>query len=297
MELNFKDLTIDDMDIFNKFFKEHPPLISEFTFSNLFSWKNSRRIKYSLYNEGLIILAEQHGEYYFMPPVGFTDHKKIYSEIFNYALKNSIPAVFKRAGEDHASHLKDAGYKITEDPKNFDYVYNTDDLAFLNGRKYSNKRAWVRKFEEEYYHKYLNYTEECKSYCIKLAEKWLTKRENDDKQLIDEFDAIKCFLDNYKYFNIPGGMLCVECDNMQEIAAFTFGEKLNNETFVIHFEKAEYEKTGAYQAINKFFAENEIAGKYKYINREQDLGIAGLIKAKHSYYPAGMVKKYIITPE
>jgi len=295
VNLIFKNLIIDDSALFADFFKKFPPLISEYTFSNLFVWQKSRKIQYALYEEGLIILATQHGKSYFMPPIGFSDIKKIYFEIMNYAEKHNMPKIFKRVGENDINQLSgDKTLKITEDLNNSDYIYNTEKLAFLEGRKYSNKRAWVRKFEGEYYHKYMNYTEECKEYCIKLSEDWLNGRAEIEKPLIDEFEAIKCFLDNYKLFKIPGGVICVVCDGKKEIIAFTFGEKLNKDTFVIHFEKADSEFTGIYQAINKYFAENEIAGKFKYINREQDLGLAGLRKAKHSYYPEKIIKKYTV---
>ncbi|MBN2545797.1 MAG: DUF2156 domain-containing protein, partial [Spirochaetes bacterium] len=295
MNLVFKNLFLEDRELINDFFKKHPPLISEYTFSNLFVWQKSRKIQYALYEEGLIFLAVQHGKSYFMPPVGFSNIKKVYFELINYAEKHNFPKIFKRVSENDMKQLgDDKSIKITEDENNHDYVYNTEKMAFLEGRKYSNKRAWVRKFEGEYYHKYMDYTEECKERCIKLAEDWVNKRKEKESYNMDEFEAIKCFLENYKYFKIPGGIICVDCEGKKEIVAFTFGEKLNKDTFVIHFEKADSDFIGIYQAINKYFAENEIAGKFKYINREQDLGLAGLKKAKHSYYPEKFIKKYII---
>ncbi len=295
MKLIFKNLTLEDNELFTGFFKKHPPLISEYTFSNLFVWHKSRKIQYALHDEGIIILAEQHGKSYFMPPVGFSDIKKIYTELFNYADMHNYPKIFKRVGESDIEHLSgEKSFKITEDPDNNDYIYNTEKLAFLEGRKYSNKRAWVRKFDGEYYHKYMHYTEECKDRCIKLAEEWVNKRIESVNYNIDEFEAIKCFLENYNHFKIPGGIICVDCEGKKDIVAFTFGEKLNKDTFVIHFEKADSGFTGIYQAINKYFAENEISGKFKFINREQDLGIAGLKKAKHSYYPEKFIKKFIV---
>ena len=109
--------------------------------------------------------------------------------------------------------------------------------------------------------------------------------------LHNEYFAIKEFLTNYDKFNAIGGVICIEDD----IVAYTFGEKLNKDTFVIHFEKGNPKFNVVYQTINKLFVENDIDQKYNYINREQDLGITGIRKAKQSYYPVKMIKKYNIT--
>ena len=75
------------------------------------------------------------------------------------------------------------------------------------------------------------------------------------------------------------------------VTAFSIGEKLNRDTFVIHIEKADPDVRGLYAVINQLFAQNE-GSAYNYINREQDLGDAGLKKAKESYHPASMIRKF-----
>ena len=94
-----------------------------------------------------------------------------------------------------------------------------------------------------------------------------------------------------KFFNSTGAVICIE----DKIVAYTFGEILNKNTFVVHFEKALSNYSGIYQTINKLFAENELYGKYEFINREQDLGLPGLRKAKLSYLPVDYIKKFDIT--
>ncbi|MGC8912369.1 MAG: phosphatidylglycerol lysyltransferase domain-containing protein [Thermoplasmata archaeon] len=76
-----------------------------------------------------------------------------------------------------------------------------------------------------------------------------------------------------------------------DVIGFTIGEQLNRETVVVHFEKGDYRYPGIYQYINQKFAD-AMLGKFKYINREQDLGIPGLRKAKESYHPIAMVEKF-----
>jgi len=108
--------------------------------------------------------------------------------------------------------------------------------------------------------------------------------------LAKEREAIKHMLENFEYLNIRSGIIEVD----SKIIAVSLGEALNSETFVVHIEKANSNFTGIYQTINQMFCNNEAAG-YKYINREQDLGVPGLRKAKESYHPYKMVKKYTLT--
>ena len=73
--------------------------------------------------------------------------------------------------------------------------------------------------------------------------------------------------------------------------AFSIGEKLNPDMAVIHIEKANTEYDGSFAIINQAFASNAWSD-VTYINREEDMGIAGLRKAKESYNPVKMVRKY-----
>ncbi len=286
--LKFKKLSLEDKPIIDKFFNDFPPDASEYTFTNLFVWRNSREIEYCLYNEGLILLARKKNEKFFMQPFGYLDNKKIIEFILNYGIKFNLANSIKKISENIISSIE--GFNIIEDRDNFDYLYKTDDLAFLKGRKYSNKRNFIRNFFADYYHKYWRYTEKCKEVCLNFAKAWLEKREGQDDSLVDEFNAIKELLNNFKNLDSAGGVICVE----EKIIAFEFGEKLNKDTFVVHFEKADSSINGSYQSINKLFVENEIEGQYKFVNREQDLGIPGIRKAKESYYPVKMVKKFSI---
>ena len=293
IDLKFKKLTLEDAKIFNDHFKKHPPLSSELTFTNLYIWQNYRQIEYALHDEGLIILATTSKEKYFLPPVGFRDKNKIISSILEFGEKNNITKSVKRADDNFINEIKDSGFQIKEDRDNFDYLYKTEDLAFLNGRNYSNKRGFVKKFFAEYYHKYYKFTnsEVCRKNCLELTDKWFANRHESDPTLSHEYEAIKEFLNNYEHFSSTGAVIYVE----DQIVAYTFGEVLNKNTFVIHFEKALSNYSGIYQTINKLFAENELHGKYEFINREQDLGLPGLRKAKLSYLPVNYIKKYDIT--
>ena len=79
-----------------------------------------------------------------------------------------------------------------------------------------------------------------------------------------------------------------------QIVAFTMGEPICSDTFVVHIEKAFPDVQGAYPMINQQFVEHECM-QYKYVNREEDIGEEGLRKAKRSYRPVFMVEKGLVT--
>jgi len=292
-KLIFKKIGIEDKELFNIFFKKYQPEISELTFTNLFIWQKYREIEYALYENGLIILATIHGKKFFFEPVGFPNPEKIILELFEYSKKNNITDSFKRVSEKTVKQLTDLSLKIEEDRNSFDYLYKTEDLAFLKGRNYSSKRNFITKFFAEYSHRYWKFTNapDCRKKCIELTEKWFEKRHDTDPTLKYEYDAIMLMFEYFDKLDSIGSVICVD----EKIAAYTFGEKLNKNTFVVHFEKALHHYTGIYQTINKLFAENELLGNYEFINREQDLGIEGLRKSKSSYLPVNLIKKYNIT--
>jgi hypothetical protein len=292
-KLNFKKLTLKDKTLFDHFFEKYPPLISEYTFTNFYVWQKSRIIEFAQYEEGIIILATTDNEKYLLSPIGYKDTKKIITFILEYAQKKNITNIIKRVDEKTIDSIKDLGLKIIEDRDSFDYLYNRDDLAFLKGRKYSNKRGFIKKFCADYYHRYWSYEnhKECREKCLAFTDEWFEKRKPIDKTLYNEHFAIKEFLMNYNKFNSIGGVICIE----DKIVAYSFGEKLNKNTFVVHFEKGDPKYSGIYQTINKLFVENEIPPKYNFINREQDLGISGIRKAKQSYSPVQLIKKFNIT--
>lgn len=287
--IEFKNIDFNSKKIIDKYLKNNKTDISEYTFTNLIAWGDKTNIKYSEYNGGLLLLATQKVTKYFLPPIGYTNNEEIFDFLLDYGIKNKITNQIKLVPQSMIDKIDPDKYQIIEDPDNSDYIYLAEDLGNLKGRKYSNKRNFVKKFMENYDYQYVDYDVSMKKQCIELAERWFEKK-NTDKYRCDECKAIGKFLDNYDNFNTLGKVFLID----GQVVAFTFGEELADDTFVIHFEKAETEFTGIYQAINKFFSSDILAQNYKYINREQDLGIDGIRKAKRSYLPVKMGKKYYI---
>ena len=171
----------------------------------------------------------------------------------------------------------------------WDYIYYSQDLAALSGKKYHSKRNHISKFKRLYSYVYEDITEENAGECLQMAAIWRDKSHKDgnSSDYVQEFEAIRLALTEKSELGLLGGLLRVD----GRVIAFTIGEELNPEVFVLHFEKALTEYEGAYAMINHEFASRRLLC-YKYINREEDMGLPGLRKAKLSYHPAFLLEKY-----
>lgn len=169
-----------------------------------------------------------------------------------------------------------------------DYIYSTEDLINLSGKKYHSKRNHITSFEKTYNWTYEEITKDNIAECLLMNEQWeesnVEKQENGTQK---EEIAIKRAIDNFEALGLMGAMIRID----GKVVAYTFGEKLNDHTFCTHVEKAFSEIRGAYPIINREFAKNSLS-EYKFINREEDLGIDGLRQAKLSYNPEILLQKY-----
>jgi hypothetical protein len=291
MALDFKPVEIQDKAIFNRYFKEDPPEISELTFTNLFMWHSLYHPVWAEQDNILLILMNPDGSSpYGLQPVGRGDKQKALDNILTYLeAKTSRPEI-KRAGEGFLSNVDKTRYICTPDRDNSDYVYKTTDLINLSGRKYHRKKNHLNQFKKSFTYEYRKLDTDLVESFINMQEEWCKMRECvENPNLLSEDYAVRRALTNFNELDYMGGAIMVN----GRMEAFSLGELLNPDTAVIHIEKANPDIPGLYTAINQLFAENGWPDT-EFINREQDLGIDGLRKAKESYYPHHMVNKYTI---
>lgn len=163
----------------------------------------------------------------------------------------------------------------------YDYIYLTENLINLPGKKFHGKRNHIAAFVRDNEWSYEPITADNLDECIAMNAEWERRnREKDPEAMDDELDAINISFKNYFELGFVGGLLRAN----GEVVAFTFGEEMNPEMFCTHIEKAYADVRGAYPMINREFAANALS-QYKYVNREDDTGSEGLRKAKLSYYP------------
>ena len=299
-----KPIEITDKSLFDEYFHKYPPEISEFTFTNLFMWRNYYNFLFLEFREHLILYSYDYlknrkkpiktdsKDYtYFFPPIG-PDPDELIIELFenvsNIEIHRVPEVICEKLTESEKFNI--LNLDCLEDRNNWDYIYNKEEIINLAGNKYRQNRRWLQKFLNNYDYDFQLLTGDLVEKCKELQLEWCIMRAcTEDESLEAEQNAIYEALNNFDTLGFSGGLLCVD----DKCVAYTFGEMLNDKTLVIHIEKAHMEYEGSYQAINNFFLKNCCADAV-YANREQDLGIEGLRRAKESYKPIKMVKKSII---
>ena len=285
----FKPIEISDRAIIYKSLMEYQPQTSELSFTNLFIWRRHYGVIWSQYDGCLIFIFDKTG--YGIQPICPIPKPEMVKLLLGY-LKNKYGngTSLQRVESRFIENLKEkTGLKFEPTPEHFDYVYKSEDLINLAGRKYHSKRNYINTFHASYQWEYSDMTEEHVPGCLEMAARWCDRRsceEDVNLSLSGEFEAITDALNNFKILGVKGGVIKIN----GKIEAFTLGEMLNNETAVIHIEKADPDIRGLYTVINQQFCEHNWTN-VPFINREQDLGEPQLRQAKESYYPDHMVQK------
>jgi hypothetical protein len=276
-----KPLTIEDRAAVQAFFDRYPSESSEYCFGVNFIWRNYDQPMITTLNGNLGLYFTPPGEPpYFMPPVGETDIPATLDAFIGHARRLSrVPAAF---AEKYCT-----GFRCSPDRNNFDYVYLTSDLIELRGKKYDGKRNRIRKLEREHAWNYVPLTARCLPDCRRLFEEWLADQGEPTTMSTAQGEAIREALTHYESLGLSGG--AIEVDG--RMAAISIGERLRRDTAVIHIEIVSPCCEGLAQLMNREFVRNAWRNT-AFINRESDLGIAGLRKAKMSYQPHRMVEKY-----
>jgi uncharacterized protein len=289
--MDFRELNLDDKETFNEFFSQDPPRTSELTFTNLFMWRLRFKPVWAIWNGCLLIIMQgEDGKPFGLPPVGRGPKNEAVRVLLDrIAESSSDTPLLCRVGKDFiASHVDTELYTIIEDRDNSDYIYLTENLARLAGNRFHRKKNHLNRFIKNYQFEYRNLGEVPPDAFLELQEDWCElKGCVDNPGLSQENRAIYEALTNSDRLDFTGGAILIN----SKVEAFALGEMLNTETVVIHVEKANPEIPGLYVAINQQFCENAWSG-VKYVNREQDLGVEGLRKAKLSYYPDHFVEKF-----
>lgn len=292
--MKFKKLTKADKPIFDKFYLARYYESAQYTFTNLFMWREMLNLQWAMEDEIIFTITEWKDQIAIWQPIGAKEKMFVAIEKILRHFKNSDKEVLfvgleKNFVED-LENYPHAKFKIESDRDNFDYVYLAQDLINLSGRKYHGKKNHLNAFRSQYPSaQYVSdFTDEVKNLCVELLNVWYSEHDlNEYPALPFELGAILELLDDFDFFDIKGGAILLG----KKVVAFSIGERLNDDTAVIHIEKADFDIKGAYASINRQFAAFEWKD-LKYINREEDLGISGIRSAKESYNPVKMIEKF-----
>lgn len=297
--LSFKEISIGDKALFDSYLKRYSPQVSELTFTNLFMWRKLYKFRYCEISGSLCIGSFRSREEAFMfMPVGLFEPDlfiNILTDLKNYFEAKGMALVFKRVPEEDIHKLSNlpAGkvdYHIVPDRDNGDYVYLQKNLAELPGKKYDGKRNHINKFNKLYKFEYVTLDAGLINECSRISREWcVAKNCRGHIDLFCEKIAVHELLKNYEKLQCTGALIKVG----ERYEAYTIGEMLNEDTAVIHIEKANVAIEGLYTLINREFCRNAWQN-VAFINREQDLGHEGLRKAKLSYNPVRLINKYTV---
>lgn len=289
-------VTLSAKPLFDSYFKSGCFLNSEFTFTNMFMWQKPYNIRYAEIDNTLCIFSQHNNE---PESVNFIsrsgDITSAMNQLLEYFKQKNIPPVIRLFGKEQKGLLKETfpgKFYIERDIDNFDYVYQISDLTELSGSKYHAKRNHINKFKSLYDFKYRTLTPEFREPCREMFARWCESKRESLPNVDEQLTAVNTLLDNWENLDITGGALFID----DRIIAFSFGEVLcsDQSIIVVHLEHADTDFQGSYPMINQQFLINEWSD-FTLVNREEDMGLEGLRKAKKSYYPTFMVKKYIAT--
>ncbi len=268
--------------------RRYPPEVSELTFTNLFVWRRSRPVRLFGGGAAVLLLAEAEGGFASLGgPVGEMSLPQALEALRGAGLEAPLLA-FERVPESALSGLATSGLEPQEDRDQFDYVYRRADLAELRGRHLHGKRNMAQRCLAAHECSIEPIGAQHLAEVAGMLDRWCAARNcGVDPGLCDEYRAIRQLLEHYEQLDVTGAAVRVD----GAVQAFSMGEALSPDTAVIHVEKAMPDIEGLYQVMNQWFCRDQLGG-FDYVNREQDLGVPGLRKAKLSYHPHHMVKKF-----
>jgi len=286
--LSFRPVTIDDKETFQFYFDKVAFGNCDFSFSNIFSWRHFYDTTFAVEGDFLYIRFQPANElpgYLF--PVGEGSLKAAIERMKRDADKRATELQLYAITQRMFDLLEEAmpGQFLYEKGRDwYEYIYSSEDLITLKGKKYQAKRNHINKFKKTYEWEYLPITREIIPDCLKLYDRW--RSENGEQSLIEERIATQNAFHDFEKLGLIGGALRIN----GEILAYSYGQPLTKDTFGVHAEKCLYEIDGGFTMINREFAEHNCAA-YSYINREEDLGKDSLRQAKMSYHPAILLEK------
>lgn len=292
--LTFKPIELEDKELFERYTLCHGYHNLEASFANVFIWRRLWNIQMATDDTAMYLYLSNGKESFMLPPflndcdisiAGALDRceEYLYSCGF-WPVLRGVTMPFKHKIESDCP----GRYSFTEDRNNFEYVYSAENLCTLRGKKYHSKRNHINKLLSSHSAHYRRYTKDDYDDCIRLYMRWAENKGGLMQSYQSELDALKDALKYKDELGLVGGLLIVDGN----LEAFTVGEKFGDDMAIVHIEKANPSMQGAYAMINREFVCHEWRD-LQYINREEDMGIEGLRKAKLSYNPVFLSEKYV----
>jgi len=278
-----RPLDIADKPHFDDLFEQLQPRVSELTFAGLYLFRSAHDYRVARVGDAIVVLGKGYDCHcYCLPPLG-GDVRGACVQLLDaglelYGVDDAFAARFLSAVE----------CDMAEDRGAFDYLYLREELATLPGNRFHKKKNRISYFAARHTHEVHRFSAQHLCGCLQLLDEWGRVAEVEGNRSFGlEMDATVEALGQAGLLGLEGVVITVA----GVVRAFAVGERLNRDTAVCHFEKADHFMEGLSQLVNREFA-RLLFNDCRYVNREQDLGEPGLRNAKLSYHPAELVRKF-----
>ena len=290
--ISFKPLALEDKPLYDRYLMAGDPRGCEYSFANLYLWGRQAG---AFLGDRLVLFSQFNGKSVYPFPVGPGDLGPVVEAIMADARERGIPCRLTglvRGETELLERMYPGMWRFHCARDTFDYVYDIEDLAELRGKKLQKKRNHVNRFWQAHPNCVVEIlSDENTDRAAAFVEQWYARRLEEDPyaDFLMERSAIFKALRHRQALGMEGLLLAED----GEILALTLGNPLSPDTFDVNFEKARADVDGAYAAVNREFARyiREKHPQVRFLNREDDLGLEGLRKAKLSYKPHHLMEK------
>lgn len=288
---DFRPVRLEDREFFTALYAQYPQEHSDNTFTNMACWNSYAHYSYAQVEDSVIIASTIDGITRFRPPIG-PSNPVLMADLIRLGneVSDCTPMVLIDGSTAEWMNASFGPLDIVPDRDHFEYVYRAKDLAELPNGTYHSTRRQLNKFKRNFDYRVEPVSSDNSNEVKEFLDQWCEwKQCEGDRVLENEKDAVLYAIDHFVDLKLSGLLIRVE----GKIGAMSIFERLNADTALVHFEKGIEDYEGIYKAVNAETAA-VLAKDFEYINRESDMGVAGLREAKTRYHPHHMVEVYTL---
>ena len=298
--MDFKPLLPNHFSSILEYFKTHNFNLCVYSPASIIVWNNFISSPYFLEKDNTLFISnifhKKAEKSHLIMPLSINKEISpsfLYESAVNFGFKDYwfIPEEYIENNKE----IEDL-FIIKEQKDYEDYIYKSENLSLLKGKKFSKKRNLLNQFTTNYINKKRviveNINDSNMNECLIFLEKWFNDKNFDkaDEDFITEKIAAETAIRNFKILNFDSVIIRID----GKIEGYTMGSRLNNDSWVLHFEKASSDIKGLYQFLDRETAIN-VSKNFTYINKESDMGVEGIAHSKKSYFPDKRSKSYQLT--
>lgn len=305
MKIFENEITIESREILKDYFEGYEYRASGLSFSSLYMWRTESDSSWEIFEgylfvAGLNLMDDGHAEYFLYPPMTKTGNydagslKRALAEVKAYMEAKGLKLVFRLVPAQIKDIIEEVweGVKVIEDRPNYDYLYLKNDLIELAGKKYHGKKNHLNYFKNNFEYEYVKITPDMAGMIKQFLDDFNSRKDIPPLEmewLLSETEAALDVIEHSEQLGCICGSIVID----GKLEAFSIGARTGKETVTVHAEKANSRIRGLYQAINNEFCKH-LPEEIRFVNREEDMGLENLRKAKLSYKPVELIEKYII---